>query len=858
MTKSSVLILFLLGVTLGGYAQFSDDFSDGDFTENPPWFGDTGFFSVENNQLRLTAPSESQEAQLVTLSQALITASWEFALEMTFQPSGNNFAKVYLLSDNSQLNAPLNGYYLEIGATNRAVRLMRQNGTTTATVVEGIENRLASNPVQLSVRVTRDAVGFWEVYTDTTGGTAYVLEGNGFDDTNLHGDYFGVYCRYTPTRADRFYFDNFVVTGDPFTDNEPPKVVDLVPISANELTVTCDKNVQLSSITTLTNFEVNENIGNPIASERNPTNAREFTLTFDASFEIGKVYTLSTQQLLNYSNVASAKQYVDFQYIVAQEAEYGDIIINEFMARSNPTVGLPDRQYVEVYNRSDKFIHLKDWKLSDRTSTGTVQDVWIYPDSIVLLVPTAGLTDYPSATNVTNWPNLNTTGDDIALHTPEGTLIDFIQYTNEWYQDDAKSNGGFSIERINPLFNCSDATNWKASHSPLGGTPGAPNSVLAIFEDESLPQLETARVISPTTIQLSFSKGLQPDYVDVSAIDIAPVMPIDSIHFVGNYPTDLTLYLSTDLERNKQYTLTWENVVCCNENTSTITATFILTDSAIVGDVIINEILHHPLTGGSDFIELYNTSSKYIDLYDWSLGNHGDDGVANERFIPFHYILEPSDYVVITRDSSFLKVNYPFATTGKYIQLPSLPTYTNDGSTVYLVQDEQIMDKVAYTRDWHFQLLQSTRGVSLERFDPNGPSNDPNNWHSASETVGFATPGTTNSQKRTIKASGTLHLSSPSFSPDNDGFEDVLLITYQLTAPEMLGSITIFDDKGRKTRTLVTNELLGTSGTLKWDGVDDRGNKAHIGPYIILFEALDLQSGDSVLLRKVVTVAGRL
>jgi hypothetical protein len=407
--KTVVLILVLLFCRLALVAQFTDDFSDGDFTQNPAWFGDEDSFSVEEETLRLTAPEETSEAYLATINHALINASWEFHIQMTFQPSGNNFAKVYLISDNSELNTSLQGYFLEIGATNRSVRLMRQEGNSTSTVVTGIANRLASSPVDLSVRVTRDAVGFWEVYTDTLGGTDFQLEGNGFDATILHGEFFGVYCTYTPTRADRFYFDEFNVTGEPFVDEIAPSITSVNAVSENELQVTCDKGIALSSFANLSNFEVNHQIGFPILAEHNPTNASEFTLTFDKSFEIGKVYTLSTENLINFSEVASSKQQQDFQYIVAQEAEFGDIIINEFMARSSPSVGLPDQQYVELYNKSDKFIHLKDWQISDRTGTGTIQDVWIYPDSIVLLVPTAGLEDYPTATNVTNWPSLNTT-----------------------------------------------------------------------------------------------------------------------------------------------------------------------------------------------------------------------------------------------------------------------------------------------------------------------------------------------------------------------------------------------------------------------------------------------------------------
>src|SRR5690554_1028234 len=169
------------------------------------------------------------------------------------------------------------------------------------------------------------------------------------------------------------------------------------------------------------------------------------------------------------------------------------------------------------------------------------------------------------------------------------------------------------------------------------------------------------------------------------------------------------------------------------------------------------------------------------------------------------------------------------------------------------------MDKVSYQENWHFSLLQSKKGVSLERFDAEQPSNLSSNWHSASETVGYATPGGRNSQAMTVtNEGGTLSLSSKTFSPDGDGFEDALLLTYEVNAPDLLGSIVVYDDKGRKIKTLLDRELLGGEGIVKWEGTKEDGTKASIGPYIIIFDIFDLNAAKVQSLRKVVTLAGRL
>ena len=74
----------------------------------------------------------------------------------------------------------------------------------------------------------------------------------------------------------------------------------------------------------------------------------------------------------------------------------------------------------------------------------------------------------------------------------------------------------------------------------------------------------------------------------------------------------------------------------------------------------------------------------------------------------------------------------------------------------------------------------------------------------------------------------------------------------------MLGDMTVYDDMGRKVRTLLSSHLLGERGVIQWDGLRDDENKASIGPYIILFEALNTDTGEKIAVRKVVTVAGQL
>jgi flagellar hook assembly protein FlgD len=68
--------------------------------------------------------------------------------------------------------------------------------------------------------------------------------------------------------------------------------------------------------------------------------------------------------------------------------------------------------------------------------------------------------------------------------------------------------------------------------------------------------------------------------------------------------------------------------------------------------------------------------------------------------------------------------------------------------------------------------------------------------------------------------------------------------------------VKIFDPQGRIIKTIAENELLGTQGFMRWDGDDDKGQKARIGYYMVLFEIFDEQ-GNLDVYRKGVVIAAR-
>jgi len=130
--------------------------------------------------------------------------------------------------------------------------------------------------------------------------------------------------------------------------------------------------------------------------------------------------------------------------------------------------------------------------------------------------------------------------------------------------------------------------------------------------------------------------------------------------------------------------------------------------------------------------------------------------------------------------------------------------------------------------------------------------------HSAAEAIGFGTPGKKNSQYRPAEQNGDFTFTSPTVSPDNDGYEDLLQVVYEMDEPGLLGTFTIYDDRGRLIKEVFSNELLATSGAFVWDGVTDKEVKASIGTYVAVFEAYGLNGALMFTQTKAFVVAGKL
>ncbi len=843
------------------HSQINEDFTDGDFINNPIWVGTNTDFIV-NMLEQLQVNNTLGDTSYLTTPHGLTTLDnkeWRFLVKQSFSPSSINYGRVFLSADNSNLTLVQNGYYLQFGEALAldAIRLFKMVNGISTQICAGPDAQIA-NSFAVSVKVIRSSSGLWSIHTDFTGGSTYTEIASGNDASNLVGTHFGMLCVYTLSNANKFYYDNIYV-GNEIVDLSPPVLVSATAISALQIDVLFNEAITSLSAENTNNYDILpfQSAATAAIDLINPALVHIIPLS---PLQNGISYTLLASSISDLAgNTATNNQSAQFQYLVADSVVIGDVIISEFFADPTPVIGLPEIEYVEIYNKSSKFFNLQGWKIGDASSEGTIGEAWLLPGEYKILTATANVPEFTlsSAVGTTSFPSLNNAGDDVVLKNNTGLILDKLSYTDDWYQDEIKKDGGFSLELINPNDPCSDQDNWIASNSSSGGTPGLINSVYDVSIDMEGPEIDLVLALAPNYLEFYFNEGMDSSSLALCTLTFDPSLTVQNKYIQGAYPSMMTIQLNENIMPSQLYNYTINPISDCWLNSIGWNGEFILPELPQKGDVIINEILQNPKNGGQDWVELYNNSNKVINLKDWLFANFDDDTISNFKSISSNYLLKPNDFVVLGEDSSFVKQTYPFSVPGKFLYA-ELPSYDNDSSTVYIIYNSEVIDQVSYLDTWHFNLLDNTDGVSLERIDPNGLSSSSFNWHSAAESIGFASPGRKNSQYLPALTNGNFNLSSELISPDNDGYQDVVQLNYQMSEAGMLGKVTIYDDRGRLIRTICSNELLGTEGTLSWDGLTDNFVKSSIGVYVLFFEAFSTNGSLFFAQRKAITVAGLL
>lgn len=361
--------------------------------------------------------------------------------------------------------------------------------------------------------------------------------------------------------------------------------------------------------------------------------------------------------------------------------------------------------------------------------------------------------------------------------------------------------------------------------------------------EEKLPELVDTKIISTTSFLFIFD---QPINNSQAIFTLAGEKAIDmELSFDKK---QITVYFAKEMQEGKEYQLIWKGITAVKGKVEAKgILNFIYKQEASFPDdvikpqsfdIVINEILFDPFSGGSEYIELYNRSSNTVNISGLSVAIRKQDGSLSTKYSlsSVDKRLMPGEYVVLTKKKEEVIPFYTLLSEETICEIDKLPVLSNNSATLVLFdsETEEAIDEVTYSSKWHTPLIKETKGVSLERISPDAASQDKSNWSSASADAGYGTPGYKNSQSSASPEgnAGDIGIGTPIKEKESDTYQ----VTYILDESGYMYKSAVYDATGNRVISIATNETSGLTGIIRWNSKRDNGKYLRPGIYIFYVE----------------------
>lgn len=295
-------------------------------------------------------------------------------------------------------------------------------------------------------------------------------------------------------------------TNNFFVDENSPMIQSVYVIDSTTIQVKFSEEINTDSLT-VNDFLIDEHL-NPIVMNVEKKYSDKTILKFNTMFYSNEVHTLQLYHIVDCSSNFLLRD-EKFKFGVGVPPSKGDLIINEIMF--NPYDECVD--FIEVFNKSDKIISLKNCSCCRRNSTShqieynskiTSENLVVLPNDYLVL---ANIEDqfyqcYPTAqphkTMYYQLPSMSDDEGSILILDEAALIIDELYYSDDQHSQLLNTTEGVSLERINADASTSNYKNWSsASFSSGYATPTLKNSqAIEGIVDESMISINPS-VFSP-------------------------------------------------------------------------------------------------------------------------------------------------------------------------------------------------------------------------------------------------------------------------------------------------------------------------------------------------------------------------
>ena len=504
------LILFwIFMIPLALNAQVKDDFTDGDFTTDPSWTGDTASFTVNSkHQLQLNS-SGTATSCLVTRMNIGSSMEWEFWIKLSFNTSLNNFARIYLCSDSPEIKQDVNAIYLQTGGQGDSLNLFRQKGNNHLLLFRFPSLRTNSSVNVFRIKICMDSTGHWELYADSTGGRKYLRYGGFIEKQTLPSGWFGVFCRYTSSNSKNICFDD-LYAGRIRYDTNPPRVISAGFSDSLTIRIKFSEPIDSSCLQKWNCFTLKSNPEKVWKYYILQSTDDEVFVQINNDENAFFCDTLNIKKVSDYSGNFIVDTCIYLCYYIPGNCDVSDIVINEVLFHPDAL----GSRFIEFYNRSSKSLDLNTVvactagagespshavKLSQDEKMLLPKEFFVLAADSAKLCSRYFVPDRGKLSSVGEFPAMDSdSGSVFLILEKDSMIIDNMFYSERMQLPFLLKTDGVSLERLSPDVPSGCRSNWQSASESSGyASPGAENSHYAVNLAASTDIQISSPVISP-------------------------------------------------------------------------------------------------------------------------------------------------------------------------------------------------------------------------------------------------------------------------------------------------------------------------------------------------------------------------
>jgi hypothetical protein len=521
--------------------------------------------------------------------------------------------------------------------------------------------------------------------------------------------------------------------------------------------------------------------------------------------------------------------------LVLHSACSAQLFFSEFHAV--PVAGEPE--WIELYHAEQyKSMHYQQLLIADARNSIKLPSFTVAPGCYIILCrDTLALREsrkIPDNAQLIEirLPTLNNTTDYFTLRRADSSIMDSIYYDMRWGQK------GISLERTRfdrpALFH----KYIKASISPDSTTCGYENSTLA--KDFDIAILKSGQngqkalltlcntglyTCSTLVIQIFSQDSLLCQQVILESLDSEDTVIAELLIETG----------SANPGWNNLRAIVYQKEQDGNPKNNLLL--FEYYNEFIQHSFSINEILFDPAPGQIEFCEITGPPNAKIGLFKLTDGN-------DTLIIPHSTMLDSlNPYIAITAES---------VADSNYVRGIGKLTLNADQDQILLLSPlNKVLDSLFYRKGWHHDKLLITKGISLEKLNPELPSSLPSSWSSSGSSH---TAGRANSLYIPINQADKELQLQIQYNPFNPSKHGLCLLQYTLPFRQAILTIEVWNRNGLLAATIVNTLYTSAQGSIAWQGMNMQGQMIEPGAYILRLFAVDITSGQTFQQKKAIII----